>query len=103
MWEVLSKTEIHPQWIITRLSPNQWAIDEILRHLYGSEVLYVQQKFDSSIFWNEDTVGAQWVGDTKFGLKETPHKTLDEIMNLFNKTEKITKELLINSSNEDYY
>ena len=101
MWKELNNREVNHEWIITRPKPPQWAIDEIIRHMLASEIRYIHQSFNPSVFQISEAVPAQWVGTKFFRLEEGNHVSLDRLQELSLSIEKETVKLM-DSPNEAY-
>ena len=68
MWDDLLNSEVKIEWLITRLTPHQWAIDEIIRHMLASEIRYIHQIFNADVLQIEEAVGTQWVNKNFFRI-----------------------------------
>lgn len=79
MWNDLLNSEIKPEWIITRSTPHQWAIDEIIRHMLASEIRYIHQSFNADALQINEAVAAQWVSDRFFRIKEENHVKVERL------------------------
>ena len=79
MWKDLLSPEVKPEWIITRLTPPQWAIDEIIRHMLASEIRYIHQSFNTDALQIKEAVGAQWVSESFFRIKEGDHVSIERL------------------------
>ena len=101
MWNELSQPNIKPEWIITRPKLNQWSIDEVLRHMLGSEVRYIQQSLDSDISQHTAVVPDQWVGTVFFRLEEREHLELPELLDIFPAVENKSLQLLENVTEKE--
>ena len=77
----LSDSSFKEELFSKRIKTNMWSIDEIFRHTIASEVFYIHSKFGVEKMPIEWGVGAQWVGESKFGLKEGIHFSLNLSMN----------------------
>ncbi|MFW9779218.1 MAG: DinB family protein, partial [Candidatus Heimdallarchaeota archaeon] len=82
LWKRLINSDFRPKWFATRIKPHMWAIDEIYRHMLGSEIFYIHSKFGERRVLEEWAVAAQWVGDRHFGLKESKHYSREELIKL---------------------
>jgi uncharacterized damage-inducible protein DinB len=102
MFKELSKPYIEEEWITTRPTKHQWAVDEIIRHIIHSEVRYVQQSFDPTRNSHPVGVRTQWQDDTIIKLDESPHIGLSDLKKLFPPVEVVTEELLREAADLDY-
>lgn len=82
LWSHLDMYNLSNQQFIQRPKTHLWSIDEILRHMLASEVMYIHQKFDHSVPVPSFGVGAQWVGKYKLKTNEASHYSLIDIKNL---------------------
>lgn len=101
-WKKISDPNFKEEWFSTRIHKDLWSIDEILRHMLASEKQYIHSKFDSTVSFGDWAVGAQWVGDRNFGLKEKPHMVLIDVKNLATEFEITTEEFLEISSEKKF-
>jgi uncharacterized damage-inducible protein DinB len=101
MWNDLLDPEVKSEWIITRLTPYQWAIDEIIRHLLASEIRYIHQSFNDDVHQIEEAVGAQWVGKSFFRIKEEVHVNVERLKEIALSLEGDTRKYL-DFPNESY-
>ncbi len=101
MWNELSQPDIKPEWVITRPKPYQWSIDEVLRHMLGSEVRYIQQSLDPDISQHSAVVPAQWVGTVFFRFEEREHLELPELLDIFPAVESKSLQLLENATEKE--
>ena len=100
IWDNLEMYELSPEQFIQRPKPHLWSVDEVLRHMLASEVMYIHQKIDHSCPRPEFGVGAQWVGKYILKTGESTHYTLTDIKELANEiTEKTNSVSLDGSSN----
>lgn len=101
LWRELKNPSIENKWIITRITEHQWSIDEVLRHILGSEIRYVQQPIESTIKQNENMVPAQWIDKVFFRFEEKEHMNLDTIIDIYNSTQDISNKILLGISDKD--
>ncbi len=102
VWKDLSDPAFNQEHFIKRPSEHQWSIDELLRHMAGSEIRYIQQSVDDSVEQHPIGVPAQWVGKVFFRLEEKEHVSLEELKEIFPVIEKKSLEILESLSDEDY-
>ncbi|MHA2168462.1 MAG: DinB family protein [Candidatus Kariarchaeaceae archaeon] len=100
LWKELGKEEIEESWLHTRLTEHQWSIDEVLRHMLGSEVVYIQQPMDGSIVQYPKVVPAQWVGNIFFRYQEDDHVPLKELCDSFDQVQQ-KSSLILSSLTEE--
>lgn len=100
LWDDLEQIPEGQDWLTKRLSSHQWSIDEVLRHLLGSEIRYVQQPIEPTAEQYKGAVLAQWVGKIFFRFEENEHMELDELIEAFEETQKNTNKI-INKWNEN--
>jgi uncharacterized damage-inducible protein DinB len=101
IWKDLCNLEVKPEWIIKRPTKNQWAIDEILRHMFASEIRYIHQSFNPGSLQINEAVAAQWVKERFFRLKENNHVNLKRLKEIALSIENETIKLL-DSPNQAY-
>ncbi len=101
MWNDLHNPEIKPEWIITRSTPHQWAIDEIIRHMLASEIRYIHQSFNTDVLQIDEAVAAQWVSDRFFRIKEEKHVKVEQLKEISQSIESETIKYL-DFPNESY-
>jgi uncharacterized damage-inducible protein DinB len=94
LWKKLNNPNFQAEWFITRIKPHMWSIDEIYRHMLSSEIFYIHSKFGERKVPEEWGVGAQWVGDKQFGLKEDKHFSREQLYELTKQIEKESKTYL---------
>ncbi len=82
-FDILLNDDFREEWFIQRPSIHQWSIDEILRHMIGNEIRYLQQPLDNSIQQHEFAVRAQWVGNIFFRLEEGTHISRERLISEF--------------------
>ncbi len=102
IWYHLKMYDLSPEQFNRRPKPHLWSIDEVLRHMLASEVMYIHQKIDHSIDHPEFGVGAQWVGEYILKTGESTHYTLTDIEEIAGEITEKTKQLL-NSVNEPVF
>ncbi|MHA2226414.1 MAG: DinB family protein [Candidatus Hodarchaeales archaeon] len=101
LWKKLNESSFDEKWLITRIKPNMWSIDEIYRHMLASEIFYIHSKLGERIYPAEWGVGAQWVGDRQFGLKEGNHLTRKELLDLSLQVESASQNCLKELTEEE--
>ena len=101
MWNDLLDPDVKSEWIITRLTLPQWAIDEIIRHMLASEIRYIHQSFNADVLQIEEAVGAQWVNKNFFRIKEEAHVNVDRLKEIATSIEGETRKYL-DFPNESY-
>lgn len=94
MWNDLNSPEVKSEWIITRVTPHQWSIDELIRHMLASEIRYIHQSFDPDAQQLKEAVAAQWVNERFFRLKEDDHVDLECLREIATSLEKKSVKLL---------
>ena len=94
MWDDLLNSEVKSKWLITRLTPHQWAIDEIIRHMLASEIRYIHQSFNADVLQIKEAVGAQWVNKNFFRIKEEAHVNVDRLKEIATSIEGETRKYL---------
>lgn len=94
MWKDLCNPEIEHDWLITRPTKFQWAIDEIIRHMLASEIRYIHQSFNPDILQINEAVAAQWVRDKFFRLKEDTHVNIERLKGILSSIENETVRYL---------
>jgi uncharacterized damage-inducible protein DinB len=102
VWNDLTDSSFNQMDFIKRPSEHQWSIDELLRHMLGSEIRYIQQSVDDSIEQHPKGVPAQWVGKIFFRLEEREHVPLKELKELFPTVEKKSLEILESLTEEEF-
>ncbi|MCY3412510.1 MAG: DinB family protein [Candidatus Heimdallarchaeota archaeon] len=90
---IQSLNSLDKSWIMTRISSHQWSIDEILRHMLASEIVYIQQSIDPNTPMSNLAVRAQWVGDVFFRLEES-HLDLQVIIDEYTLVENRSREII---------
>ncbi|MHA2030716.1 MAG: DinB family protein [Candidatus Kariarchaeaceae archaeon] len=100
LWNELEKQETEESWLHSRLTEHQWSIDEVLRHLLGSEVVYIQQPIDGSIVQYPKVVPAQWVGNVFFRYQEDDHVPLKELRDSFDQVQQKSRSILSSLTDE---
>ncbi|MCE7737434.1 MAG: DinB family protein [Candidatus Heimdallarchaeota archaeon] len=100
LWVDLQRIPKDKNWLNQRLSSHQWSIDEVLRHMLGSEIRYVQQPVEPSMEQNKDAVMAQWVGNIFFRFEENDHMSLENLILAFDDAQRNTRRIMGNW-NED--
>ncbi|MHA2362920.1 MAG: DinB family protein [Candidatus Hodarchaeales archaeon] len=99
----LKRQEIESEFLITRPSPHQWSVDEIIRHILASEIRYVHQSFDPTRQPHPGGIRSQWVDmDTVIKLEEHDHIALKDLKKFFPHVEVVTDELLREASDMDF-
>ena len=101
LWNKLNASNFEATWFTTRIRPHMWAIDEIYRHMLASEIFYIHSKFGERKVPGEWGVGAQWVGDRHFGLKEGRHFSREQLLELTQEIERKTQDILENLAEND--
>ncbi len=101
IWGELSKEDIKENWLTTRLSKHQWSIDEVLRHILGSDIRYIQVPLNAETEQHPQAVMAQWVGDIFFRFREDTHMDLEDLKVAFNKIEERSVGVLQELTDED--
>ncbi|MFW9855012.1 MAG: DinB family protein [Candidatus Thorarchaeota archaeon] len=101
LWKKLKGPDFQPEWFMTRIKPHMWAIDEIYRHMLGSEIFYIHSKFGERRIRDEWAVGAQWVGDRHFGFKEKRHYSREELFELTGPVEQKSRDCLQDLTEND--
>ncbi|UCE13765.1 MAG: DinB family protein [Candidatus Heimdallarchaeota archaeon] len=94
MWSFLTQPDVKDEWITRRPKPFQWSIDEIIRHMIGSEIRYIHQSFDPTIIQHQSSVPAQWVGKAFFRFEEGDHVELTDLKAIYNSVEEKTLKLI---------
>ena len=94
LWKKLNSPDFLAEWFINRIKPHMWSIDEIYRHMLASEIFYIHSKFGERRVPEEWGVGAQWVGDKHFGLKEKKHFSREWLYELTKQIENETVDYL---------
>ncbi|WP_455140068.1 DinB family protein [Candidatus Hodarchaeum mangrovi] len=92
LWENL--TQFNEDEFKKRPKENLWSIDEILRHILGSEIRYIHQSFDPNRSQTDLSVRAQWVRNVFFRIEERVHYSLEEIKEKFLVTEDFSEHIL---------
>ncbi len=100
LWVLLEDPSFDRNWLSTRLTEHQWSIDEVFRHILGSEIRYIQQPLDDSIKQHPSAVAAQWVGNIFFRFGEDEHLELDKLILTFEEVQRKSLELF-ETLNED--
>ena len=98
----LKRPENEEEFLISRPTPHQWSVDELIRHILSSEIRYVHQSFDPTRKEHPLGVRTQWLDDTIIKLEEGKHYPLKELKKIFRPVEVVTDELIREASDMDF-